>query len=344
MPTNPTHTHIRRALEHGKPFPLLDEALAYAGHGYLIFPLWHVTSSTTGNLRCVCSDGPQCGSPGKHPRTRFGLTEATCDPAVIAAWWRRWPFANIGMPAGANRLAVIDVDPDHGGTDTITVLDQYVTEKTRGAVDLWATRVIDTGGGGWHLIYQAPEGGIKSGRNTFGDDAPGVDTRGRGGYIVAPPSLHPAGRRYTVRDNGHTIAPWPDCLTPLLEQAPRDESRLPEGVIACGPPGAQLTAGDRGTVWAYAALLEESKKIADWPIAEGSGKNDALNASAYKLGRRVGAGYIDEASCAHALYQAASRWIGHGHTERSIRATIRSGLAAGIRNPHPGPATRGGAS
>lgn len=326
MPTNGTDTRLR------------DEALSYAARGILIFPLWHIDWSP-GTI-CACHEGIACGSPGKHPRTRAGLNEATTDTAIVSRWWSRWPDANIGMPAGANRLAVIDVDPGHGGLDTITMIRTWL--RLKHAIDLYATRTIRTGGAGMHLIYRQPEGGIKSARQAFGDDAPGVDTRGRGGYIVAPPSLHASGRRYEVIDNGYPMAAWPKPLTTLLEQAPRDETGLPPGGIACGPPGTRPTSGDRAAVWAFAALLEESKKIADLPLAEGSGKNDALNASAYKLGRRVGAGYIDEASCTQALYQAASAWIGHGHTERSIRATIRSGLAAGMRNPHQGPATRGG--
>lgn len=312
-----------------------QDALAYASHGFLIFPLWHLVRGV-----CQCSARDTCGSPGKHPRTRAGLNEASSDEHTIERWWSMWPFANIGLPAGANGLAVVDIDPDHGGNATIEVLDAYCLD--RGA-DPRHTRTILTGSGGHHRIYQQPAGGIPSKRRAFGDDAPGVDTRGRGGYIVAPPSLHATGRRYQVIDNGFGIAPWPQRLTELLEQASEFRGELPDGTIACGPAGAQLTSGDRGAVWAYHALLSETKKLADLPLTEGSGKNDQLNASAYKLGRRIGAGYLDEQSAEIALYNAVQHWIGYGHTDRSIRATIRSGLAAGIRNPHPGPATRGGA-
>lgn len=318
MPTN-TSPH---------PGSLAHEALAYASRGFLVFPLWHVTGGV-----CACSDGPDCGSPGKHPRTRRGLTEATSDERLVERWWSAWPDANIGMPAGANGLAVIDVDPRHGGADTITVLEQYCRQH---GVDLFATRHIRTGSGGDHLIYWQPPGGIISKSKAFGDDAPGVDTRGRGGYIVTPPSLHASGQRYEVIHNGHGIAPWPACLTALMEPAPPAETGLPPGAIACGP--RPLKDGDRGAVWAFHALLAETKKLEELPHGEGNGKNQALNNSAYKLGRRVAAGYLAENDVAEALYQAASRWP--GHTERELRATIRSGMRAGMRDPHPGPATR----
>lgn len=315
---------------------LAAEALAYASRGILIFPLWHVIQhpSQDGPARCACFDAQNCGSPGKHPRTKRGLTDASSDLDWAKTWWSMWPDANIGMPAGANGLAVIDIDPGHGGADTIAVLDQYCLER---GVDPTATRRIRTGSGGEHRIYRQPPGGIISKSKAFGDDAPGVDTRGRGGYIVAPPSRHASGQWYEVIRNGHTIAPWPACLTDLLETAP-PEIGLPPGGIACGP--RPLQDGDRGAVWAFHALLSETKQLADLTAATGD-RNNQLNIAAYKLGRRVGAGYLAEADVAEALFNACSGW--NGHTERELRATIRSGMRAGIANPHPGPATRGGA-
>jgi hypothetical protein len=335
VPTSST----RHDLDLGK------QALAYASRGFLIFPLWHTIEgygrpAAIRTRECACADGPDCGSPGKHPRTRQGLTEATSDERLVERWWAMWPHANIGLPAGGNGLAVIDIDPYHEGDDTMAVLTQYCQSE---GVDLWATRTIRTGSGGTHLIYRQPAGGIISKSKAFG--AAGVDTRGRGGYIVAPPSLHTSGDRYSVVENGHGIAPWPDPLTTLLNPAPA-ESGLPDGAIACGPRGTQLLAaqatGDRGAVWAFAALLGECKQLADMPLGEGNAKNAALNAAAYKLGRRAGGGFIDEASVSDALFTAVHHWIGHGHTDRELRATIRSGIRAGMMNPHPGPATRGG--
>lgn len=310
---------------------LAHEALAYASHGILIFPLWHVAGGV-----CTCSDGPKCGSPGKHPRNTRGVTGASHDMRRVERWWHMWPDANIGMPMGGNGLAAVDIDPAHGGGDTIAVLDAYCLDR---GIDPRATRLIRTGSGGEHRIYWQPPGGIKTGANTFGDDAPGVDTRGRGGYLVAPPSLHASGQRYEVIDNGHRIAPWPTPLTELLEQAAEQRGELPGGAVACGP--RPPTAGDRGAVWAFNALLSETKQLADLPAGEGNRKNDALNIAAYKLGRRVGAGYLTEADVTTALLDACRGWT--GHTERELRATIRSGLTAGMQKPHEGPTTRGGA-
>lgn len=320
MPTNSTEYD----LDLGK------QALAYASRGFLIFPLWHLDQGI-----CACFEHAACNSPGKHPRTRRGLTEASSDERLVERWWAQWPLANIGLPAGGNGLAVIDIDPYHEGDETMAVLTEYCQSE---GVDLWATRTIRTGSGGTHLVYLQPPGGIISKSKAFG--AAGVDTRGRGGYIVAPPSLHASGDRYSVVENGHGIAPWPSPLTELLNPAP-PESGMPPGAIACGP--RVPVEADRGAVWAFAALLAETKQLADMPMTEGNAKNSALNAAAYKLGRRIGGGFIDEPSVSAALFNAVSHWIGHGHSERELRATIRSGISAGKLNPHPGPTTKGGA-
>lgn len=85
----------------------LDAALTYAGHGFKVFPVYEI--DTDG--RCAC--GRECGrDAGKHPRTRHGFKDATCNEAVIRTWWTRWPNASIGIRTG-NGLAVLDVDVRH---------------------------------------------------------------------------------------------------------------------------------------------------------------------------------------------------------------------------------------
>jgi hypothetical protein len=105
----------------------------------------------------------------------------------VAEWFRRWPNANIGIVTGEiSNLIVLDVDPKHGGDATLERLEH----KFR---PLPVTVEAVTGGGGRHLYFGHP-GGLT--RNRAGL-AQGIDLRGDGGYIVAPPSIHPSGRRYT---------------------------------------------------------------------------------------------------------------------------------------------------
>lgn len=304
-----------------QPATLAEHAAMYAHRGTKIFPLWWTDAGV-----CACNDARQCSSPGKHPRTgRGGLHNATNDPHQIDLWWALWPNANIGLPAGANGLAIIDVDPYHDGDDSLSTLCTWALSR---GVDLMATRTVRTGSGGLHLYYRQPLGGIKSTARAF-RRAPGLDTRGRDGYVVAPPSMHASGNPYELVDNGHGLARWPAILTPLMERA----ATPPPAPRAAGTPAA---SGDRGARWAQAALAGECDQLRAM-TTEGSGRNGALNVAAYKLGRRIAAGMLDEAEAAAALYDAASGW--HGHGERELRRTIASGLRAGMANPHGGPTT-----
>ncbi len=107
-------------------------------------------------------------------------------PDAVAEWYRRWPEANVGVVTGEiSNLVVLDIDPHHGGDDSIHRLE-------RQSETLPVTVEAVTGGGGRHLYFAHPAGLV---RNRAGL-AQGIDLRGDGGYIVAPPSIHPSGKRY----------------------------------------------------------------------------------------------------------------------------------------------------
>lgn len=150
--------------------PLLDGALTMATAGWGVIPL-----HTPINGACDCHR-PDCSSPGKHPRTKNGLSDATTDADQIRRWWGMWPIANIGavVPDG---LIVVDVDV----ADPVTVFRSE---------ELPTTAMAKTGRG-HHLIYRTatairPKVGVRE----------HIDLRGPGSYIVAPPSLHSSGARY----------------------------------------------------------------------------------------------------------------------------------------------------
>jgi hypothetical protein len=123
--------------------------------------------------------------------------------AEIAAWFGRRPAANIGIVTGGiSGLVVVDVDPAHGGERSLASL-----EARHGPLPKTVEAV--TGGGGRHLYFRHP-GGVVPNRVGL---AAGIDVRGDGGYVVAPPSLHPSGVRYawvSGRDPATTaLAPLP---------------------------------------------------------------------------------------------------------------------------------------
>jgi len=123
----------------------------------------------------------------KRPLIRWeALQTKKPSDSELAEWFRRWPDANIGIVTGEiSNLIVIDVDPQHGGDDSLERLQERFGS-------LPPTVEAATGGGGRHLYFAHPAVLV---RNRAGL-AQGIDLRGDGGYVVAPPSVHPSGQRY----------------------------------------------------------------------------------------------------------------------------------------------------
>jgi hypothetical protein len=157
-------------------------AVAYASLGYRVLPLHHpIPATATRRTRMLCSCGDQsCRAVGKHPLTSHGLKDATSDPTQLTRWWRRWPQANIGLVTG-ERADVLDVDGPAG---------RAALRRFAAGHDLSLDGPLVQTGTGWHY-YLTPTG--SSNRAGLLDH---VDWRGRGGYVVAPPSRHGDGRRY----------------------------------------------------------------------------------------------------------------------------------------------------
>lgn len=127
---------------------------------------------------------------GKRPKTRNGCKDATIDAAQVKAWWQQWPNANIGIATGSKsgKIFVIDLDIDENkGIDGYHTLEDWQRENGR-FPDTWMSI---TGRGGYHLYFKSDQ----EVRNRAGI-IDGVDIRGEGGYVVAPPSIHSNGRRY----------------------------------------------------------------------------------------------------------------------------------------------------
>ena len=147
---------------------LLDEALKYADMGFAVFPV----------------------RQNKTPYTTHGCKDAKKDKIVISEWWKRWPSANIGIATGSisGGIVVIDIDIDENkGVYGDESLKEW--EKKHGELpETW--RAI-TGRGGYHYYYRT-DTKIKNATGIYS----GVDVRGEGGYVVAPPSVHANGNIY----------------------------------------------------------------------------------------------------------------------------------------------------
>jgi putative DNA primase/helicase len=196
--------------------PLLDAALAYAARGWPVFPCH--TPQSDGHCSCHRT---ACTSVGKHPRTAHGLHEASIDPGQLVAWWTQWPDANIGLLTGTRSgLGILDEDSYKGGDASRHTLEQTYHPLPRTMMQL-------TGGGGVHYLFAHPGVPLANRVETLGV---GLDIRGDGGYIIAPPSRHASGKIYqweVAHDPADTpLAPFPAWLYQLC-QSPDRPARVP---------------------------------------------------------------------------------------------------------------------
>ncbi|WP_433828616.1 bifunctional DNA primase/polymerase [Actinoplanes sp. CA-015351] len=270
-------------------------ALSYARHGIPVLPVHAPDPGGT----CSCDRGVRCDRPGKHPLLRHGVTDASTETDQIRLWWTRWPRANVGLRTGV-MMDVADVDSAEGWHGLRHLLRD----------DVPAGPQVRTGRGGRHLWFRPTGFGNRVGL------LPGLDWRGAGGYVLAPPSRHASGVDYSwIRRPTSGLPAGPPALLTLIEGP------------APPPAGRRVIHPIR---YAETALESESDKVAHAPVGT---RNDTLNRSAFMLGRLVGAGLLDATTVRHAL-TAAALWAGLSHAE--IRGTLRSGLTAGIRQPFEG--------
>lgn len=282
----------------------MEAALAYADRGWSVFPCHFPIE---GGCSCRQTD---CSSPAKHPRVAGGLKAATRDEEVIFRWWRRWPWANIGIRTGAlSGLLVIDIDPPHGGDESF---DRLVGKHG----PLPAGAQVRTGSGGRHIYFRHP-GGIV--RNDAGRRlGAGIDVRGDGGYVIAPPSDHASGGRYKWTGLSVALPDAPEWLVGLL--------REPERTPTSAPP-LRLGRPPTRSAWAQVALERETRQVRR--AIEGT-RNATLNRAAFALGQIVGGASLDRGEVEPALVDSA---LAAGLTEAEARATIESGLSAGQLQP-----------
>lgn len=194
----------------------ISAALAYAARGWAVFPLH-------GAAEGACSCGrTDCDRTAKHPRTPNGLKDATKDEATIRKWWAEWPDANIGIATGAvSGLVVLDVDGEEG-------------RATVKGLELPISPLAETGRGR-HVYFAHPGKPVQNQQKGgwFSRKYPGLDIRGDGGYVVAPPSVHATGRTYSWHPElgpGTPLAAWPDWLLADRDARKGPAPPLPEKI------------------------------------------------------------------------------------------------------------------
>ena len=174
--------------------------------------------------------------------------------------------------------------------------------------------------GGWHY-YLAPTGL----GNVHPRGLEHVDWRGRGGYVVAPPSRHASGHPYQW-------AAGRDLETPLAEVPGSAASRLERRTAATipGPVELAATGAARRDRYAQAALAQELARVATAPVGQ---RNRQLWESTRNLYNLVATGALDHRQVDQGLLQAAERCGLLADEPRQTHRTLASGRQVGLAHP-----------
>lgn len=210
---------------------LHQAALDYAAAGMPVFP---------------------CHQDSKQPACANGFKDATVDTDQIDAWWTENPDYNVAFEPGSVGLCAVDIDPPDGAANWQALLDQHDT-----AITTWT---VQSPRGGFHHYFQ---GELPP---TVGRLAPHIDTRGRGSYVLLPPSRTPDGV-YEAIDTS-PVAELPGWIGARLARSQTAAVKeAPEGFEADTP-----------------ALLQKARGI----IANHRGAVDgSRDDTAYKLANRL---------------------------------------------------------
>lgn len=278
------------------PLPLPQAAARLADAGVPVFPC---VPGAKNPLLKPDEENPQAQPGGFHA--------ATADARQVAAWWRRWPAANIGIPTGAaSGVEVVDVDRKPGGDG----FSAFERARRAGLVPGWLA-VVRSASGGAHFYFPAdPDREQRSWQASKAH----VDFRGDGGYIIVPPSAVSGSGTYE--------------LVAGADRAPGlvDAARLRD-FLDPRPEPAPYRA--RGPV-----RLEDAVRLAAWVSLRAEGER---NRGLFWASCRLAEAGLSLPEMVDALAAAGAQV---GLAPREVETTIRSAYRA--THAHPAPAPGGG--
>jgi hypothetical protein len=278
-------------------------ALSLANAGFRVFPARAIYNSATQRWN-------------KPPLLRDWQSVATNDPSRIDSWWKEFPDA---IPAVCcEDFLVIDADRHPGAPDGVAALAALVRKNGD-----WPEHpfVLTPANGEHHYFGQTnpPLG------NRTGQLPDGIDVRSVGGYVIGVGAVLGDGTRWRLARGHCTDLP---NLPQWLEQLVRanESHQINHTVIA-----SQSSVTRREECYAEAALERGINEIATAPNGK---RNTILNNVAYRIGRMVARDWIDRDKVENCLLFAASELTKEDGVT-AVLATIKSGLGAGCRRPHP---------
>ncbi|WOH70648.1 bifunctional DNA primase/polymerase [Bradyrhizobium sp. NDS-1] len=263
-------------------------ALSYAARGWHVFPC-NVLNKRPLVRRDLDAEGKETPGTG-------GVKKATADVDQIREWWQRWPTAMIGVACGpASGVWAIDPDAPKKPGEPDGRANWAALCLKHGCA---ATHTHLTPGGGKHLLFRwRPDRPITNSEGTI--TGTGINVRGDGGYVIAPPSKRHDGKAYEIAEplDFFSFAEAPDWLYAMLRPKAREQARTdyrPSSRSSAHPIGriqgilnrvASTTEGDRNKVLFWGAMrVVEMVVEKEVPPSEG----DRAFAALCDAGRHAG--------------------------------------------------------
>lgn len=178
---------------------LLDYALRYAVAGYHVFPLTVFLNEETGKKRLSFP----------FPKAEGWRDESTRDEATIRDWFThpRRSMKGIGIDCGKSGIVVVDLDRSES-VDGLAEWEKLPEQQS-------TPMAVLTRSGGRHMFYRDPSGRV---RNSASEVAPGIDIRGNGGLVIAPPTVvWGSDSRYTLESDLVPVENLPELTPGMIE-------------------------------------------------------------------------------------------------------------------------------
>jgi putative DNA primase/helicase len=279
---------------------MVEAALRYASRGLAIFPV------PPGSKKSHKSEKHSNGA-------KWGMTR---DAEEIRRDFTQWPNAGIGIPTGAvNGIVVVETDTKVGGHKHDGALALKALEAKHGPLPNTLKAISPSGS--VHRYFRHP--GIKI-RCSHSELGLGVDVKGDGGMVVAPPTRRRDGVYRWL--NRNPIASMPAWLIELTREKP-----IPPSTVS----RSEIVVSDRYALGALRSEIDNLSRVGD------GDRNAALNRASFSLHQLVDLNLLNAGDVERELIRAceingliADRE--NGGIKR-IRETIKSGAAGAKKNP-----------
>ena len=282
--------------------------------------------------------------PDKKPRVKW-RDESTTDHDQVKKWFKQWPNSLPAIDLTKSGHIILDGDR-HGGPDGVAGAEQLFAERSLSTATI---PTVITPQDGRHYWFTQPTEGEPLGNSNKSISGKGIDVRGAGGYVIAPGTRLPDGREYKHDPNtpsaleavqAKTVPVLPPSIAALLRAKPNghDKEASQQQTKSNGHDRSYYSAR-REEAYAQSTLEALAAELA---ATVSGGRNITLNNCAMRMGHMVGAGWIDRPTVERRLFKAAQAcgMVGDDGSY-AAKATIKSGLDAGEKEPHAPLSDRG---